>query len=335
MWKHKNFINLQLCATFKHFYDAGTIGSGTVKFRHYSQTEPARTITLTNWTSLGASDVIVTGGTFTGTPSLGEDNALTMTVGQKGYAVIQPDITALQAVTSEFGITQTNKGNAITASYELFFPWGGRLTTTAGTDGGVAAKIDFTINALSGYALDEILLVKYNSIDDTAEVLEPDEFNSEYGRITLATRLNLSFNDIIVVYVKAPETVIKAGTYEWVDTPDIQGIVDIVGSDGGYDGNFESSGISFNGIYFRVGGGNTEIAYSPIENFSSLVDNNEVDFVGYTNDAWKIIHSAGEYADIPSLQTFTVLENINLEIWGKDAAEQILTWFTANTTKLS
>lgn len=26
---------------FKHFYDAGTIGSGTVKFRHYSQTEPS------------------------------------------------------------------------------------------------------------------------------------------------------------------------------------------------------------------------------------------------------------------------------------------------------
>ena len=26
--------------TFKHFYDAGTIGSGTYKFRHYSQTEP-------------------------------------------------------------------------------------------------------------------------------------------------------------------------------------------------------------------------------------------------------------------------------------------------------
>lgn len=41
MWKHKNFINLQLCATFKHFFDAGTIGTGTVKFRHYSQTEPS------------------------------------------------------------------------------------------------------------------------------------------------------------------------------------------------------------------------------------------------------------------------------------------------------
>lgn len=27
--------------TFKHFFDAGTIGSGTIKFRHYSQTEPS------------------------------------------------------------------------------------------------------------------------------------------------------------------------------------------------------------------------------------------------------------------------------------------------------
>lgn len=27
--------------TFKHFYDSGTIGTGTVKFRHYSQQEPS------------------------------------------------------------------------------------------------------------------------------------------------------------------------------------------------------------------------------------------------------------------------------------------------------
>lgn len=27
--------------TFKHFFDSGTIGSGTVKFRHYSQQEPS------------------------------------------------------------------------------------------------------------------------------------------------------------------------------------------------------------------------------------------------------------------------------------------------------
>lgn len=27
--------------TFKHLYDAGTIGTGTIKFRHYSQQEPS------------------------------------------------------------------------------------------------------------------------------------------------------------------------------------------------------------------------------------------------------------------------------------------------------
>ena len=27
-------------ATFKHFFNSGTIGSGTIKFRHFSQTEP-------------------------------------------------------------------------------------------------------------------------------------------------------------------------------------------------------------------------------------------------------------------------------------------------------
>ena len=31
----------QPALTFKHFFDAGTIGSGTVKFRHYSQQEPS------------------------------------------------------------------------------------------------------------------------------------------------------------------------------------------------------------------------------------------------------------------------------------------------------
>lgn len=55
MWKHKNFINLQLCATFKHFFDVGTIGTGAFKFRHYSQTEPTATyadcLTFTGETS--------------------------------------------------------------------------------------------------------------------------------------------------------------------------------------------------------------------------------------------------------------------------------------------
>lgn len=40
--------------TFKHFYDAGTIGSGTVKFRHYSQA--VTNFTLSDGSTLLTSD---------------------------------------------------------------------------------------------------------------------------------------------------------------------------------------------------------------------------------------------------------------------------------------
>ena len=52
--------------TFKHFFDAGTIGSGTVKFRHYSQQEP---------TPSGYTDCI----TFTG-----ETSDFTLAIGSGG-----------------------------------------------------------------------------------------------------------------------------------------------------------------------------------------------------------------------------------------------------------
>lgn len=57
--------------TFKHFYDAGTIGSGTVKFRHYSQQEPSsgetwvlnETIPITSQGSGGYNANFVSNGT--------------------------------------------------------------------------------------------------------------------------------------------------------------------------------------------------------------------------------------------------------------------------------
>ena len=42
--------------TFKHFFDAGTIGSGTVKFRHYSQQEPTPPTYAVAITTDGAND---------------------------------------------------------------------------------------------------------------------------------------------------------------------------------------------------------------------------------------------------------------------------------------
>lgn len=57
--------------TFKHFFDAGTIGSGTVKFRHYSQQEPSsgetwvlnETIPITSQGSGGYNANFVSNGT--------------------------------------------------------------------------------------------------------------------------------------------------------------------------------------------------------------------------------------------------------------------------------
>ena len=46
----------QSALTFKHFYDAGTIGSGTVKFRHYSQQEPTPPTYAVAITTDGAND---------------------------------------------------------------------------------------------------------------------------------------------------------------------------------------------------------------------------------------------------------------------------------------
>ena len=172
MWKHKNFINLQLCATFKHFYDAGTIGSGTVKFRHYSQQEPS-----------------------------------------------------------------------------------------------------------SG-------------------------------------------------------KVIKAGTYKWVDTPNIQGIADITGDDGGFDGQFKSSDINFDN--FSYSAVRNWITYYPPENFTSLSGDGEVAVCGYVYEQWAVVQASDDTIEVPALQTFTILEDIDLSEWNDTEIEQaILSWFTANTTKLS
>lgn len=131
--------------------------------------------------------------------------------------------------------------------------------------------------------------------------------------------------------------VIKAGTYKWVDTPDIQGITDITGEDGGIDGQFKSSDINFD--FFGFSAQWNRIMYDPRENFSSLIENEEVDECGYLAGQWGIKPKYGDTAIVVvlTLQTFIVLEDIDLtSVWNDAEIEQaILSWFTANTTKLS
>lgn len=317
MWKHKNFINLQLCATFKHFYDAGTIGSGTVKFRHYSQQEPSSgetwvlnnfigslpTPTTINFTSnnknfdtftkkstgpnasylvysyqgvatnvynqannawineayktvtfstpptgdllawlqangtkqSGSSNVVtldngnylaqmtvsmlsVTRGTFSTSaePTFYTTNndADKVIVGSKGYSLIEKinDYNATEIVTANqffetFGITTTNKGTTITGNWEFACSFGGRLTTTQGTNGGnfeVWGTNEDGLEILKDLAeIEDILFVVYDTETDTAAVYELDEYDAQYG--TFKVSAEVGYNKITVFATRVIE----------------------------------------------------------------------------------------------------------------------------------
>lgn len=296
--------------TFKHFYDAGTIGSGTVKFRHYSQQEPSsgetwvlnadlgaehvnkttipfvsnnmqfvaieistrnigpqgayyytddttptvaceyntwtneayRTITfataptgdLLTWLQAngtkqgggGGSNVVtlndtnilapmttsvlsVTRGTFTTTaePTFYTTNndADKVIVGSKGYPLIEKinDANATEIVTANqffetFGITETNKGTTITGNWEFVCGFGGRLTTTQGTNGGdfeVWGTNEDGFENIKGFGeIEDVLFVVYDTETDTAAVYELDEYNGEFG--TFKVSAEVGYNKI-------------------------------------------------------------------------------------------------------------------------------------------
>ena len=77
--------------------------------------------------------------------------------------------------------------------------------------------------------------------------------------------------------------------------------------------------------------------YDPRENFASLIENQEVDECGYLDGQWGVKPKYSSITVVPALQTFTILEDIDLSsAWNDTEIEQaILSWFTANTTKLS
>lgn len=283
MWKHKNFINLQLCATFKHFYDAGTIGSGTVKFRHYSQQEPS-------------SDELAGTWVFNDTVDIGSS--------RRGFAI---NFTSNNTQYNDFTLAGNEKPK--------YLAYGSTTSTVGG--------------------------LVYDIVDGWAD--------EAYKTITITSKLSEVTNgDALLTWLQANGTkqggggtVIKAGTYKWVDTPAIEELNNITGSsENSFIGKFKSSNITFDEI-FTSGIRVFRINYLPPQNFASLAElveeGEEVDEVGYQNGEWYISGTFSYYAQEPSLQTFIVLEDINLTSeWNDTEIEQaILTWFTANTTKLS
>ena len=199
MWKHKNFINLQLCATFKHFYDAGTIGTGAVKFRHYSQQEPSSGGTveipnISNWTATKVS------GDFTGTLTLYTTNndGNKIQCGSKGYEWItkinnMDTEIPFSDVASIFGITQDSDGNNIIPSEWGFNSALDNRVTNDGLDGGSCIMQIDTNDLLNSVPSTDVRVLVYDASTDTMRV-DTCEVNEMLGELT--TKYAYGFNQI-------------------------------------------------------------------------------------------------------------------------------------------
>lgn len=185
--------------TFKHFFDAGTIGSGTVKFRHYSQQEPSsggivEMPNISNWTATKVS------GDFAGTLTLYTTNndGNKIRCGPKGYEWI-PKINGADIeipfsdVASVFGITQDSDGNNITPSEWAIMSAFDNRVTNDGLDGGSCIMQIDTDGYFNGLTSTEVRVLVYDVNTDTMRV-DTCEIDEKMGYLT--TKYAYGFNQI-------------------------------------------------------------------------------------------------------------------------------------------
>ena len=312
MWKHKNFINLQLCATFKHFYDAGTIGSGTVKFRHYSQQEPSSggevTLSVQNF-----DDVSKVSGDFVGTltVSTANNNGNKIQCGTKGYEWL-PKFeddgnvdTIVAEICTAFGVTQDSEGKTIDTSKWLPVTGFWVRVTNNGLDGGSCILTFNYANVLSETETSEVRLLVYNADLDTLQIDTVASIEQINGVIT--TKYAYGFNQVICVIISSE--IIKAGTYRFNEelTSAYFSYVD-------QELNFISNSQSCYAI-----GLDAEDTGSPIDTIRYGIEA-DTDFI-------EVYHSNGGWTNA-NYKTIIVETN-------KIVDKEFYTWFTANTTKLS
>lgn len=126
-------------------------------------------------------------------------------VGSKGYPLIEKinDANATEIVTANqffetFGITTTNKGTTITGNWGFVCVFGGRLTTTQGTNGGnfeVWGTNEDGLDSIKELGeIEDVLFVVYDTETDTAAVYELDEYNGEFG--TFKVSAEVGYNKI-------------------------------------------------------------------------------------------------------------------------------------------
>ena len=298
--------------TFKHFYDAGTIGTGTIKFRHYSQSEPSSggVVTLS---VLNFDDVSKVSGDFVGTltVSTANNNGNKIQCGAKGYEWL-PKFeddgnvdTIVAEICTAFGVTQDSEGNTIdTSKWKPVTGFWVRVTNN-GLDGGSCILTFNYANALSEVQTSDVRLLVYNADLDTLQIDTVASIEQTNGVIT--TKYAYGFNQVICV-ILGNETV-QAETYQFNEelTSAYSSFVD-------QELNFTSNSQSCYAI-----GLDAEDTGSPIDTIRYGIEA-ETDFIevyhsngGWTNASYKTII-------IDTSQTVT---------------KGFYTWFTANTTKLS
>ncbi len=121
--------------------------------------------------------------------------------------------------------------------------------------------------------------------------------------------------------------VIKAGTYRWVDDPNIPVNVEYEATINGTVNSLTS--VDTYGDVQSVN--NLYVARSTISEYGVVALTDYENGAGVYGPDWHYVTENGDNfsaTDTTKLRTFVILEDI-------DVSNELLTWFTANTTKLS
>lgn len=142
-----------------------------------------------------SSDIDVLSGSFVGTPTFytTNNNANTIHLKPKGYDLIAKindgnntnPPTANEFFTA-FGITATNKETSLVQRRGDFITtFSSRLSTTEGTDGGEFSNWGLNhCDNIKDLEQENLLLVVYDSLTDTAQAFELDDYDPRYGTFT-------------------------------------------------------------------------------------------------------------------------------------------------------
>lgn len=157
---------------------------------------------------LDFENITYSAGNFTGTPTFSSslNNARLINVGAKGYELLSKANninveTSLSDLINSFNITKTNKdSDFISTDWLLGTIFEYRLTDESGNNGGTLTVWGAKYQNLQSLIADDILILKYNAIDDTLTVCELDSFDGSTGEFTVSEEVG--YYDVLAIALK-------------------------------------------------------------------------------------------------------------------------------------